>query len=326
MLCALHKYYVDASKNLQPPLVSSSVPTSPAIPGDNLHPRSANVRRAGSFGSLLDSPMVVRPTEKVKTGRRFGHKRSHSGGNSSSNSGASNRDTRANTIATTSPDSLSSGGFLLDPFEQLEMVWSSLQSWFDLLKAELERVEKIELGSDAIDGGTAAVVPGPELTVVQQDPKPMIKDDKSSQPVSNVVVENSVDLTGIDLESSSKDRANLESPETTGIPSLKLPTAQTSVLAAAIVSSAPSHRRAAFLYPSSSMDLTPSLSINERAMKRRSWHVERVTARLLSTMSPGSSLTHLPTFNRSISSDTTQSEYRSMKAVFSQTFLEEPPP
>ena len=277
------------------------------------------MRRAGSFGSLLDSPTIARPTERVKTGRRFGHKRSHSGGNSSSNSGASNRDSRANTIATTSPDSLSSGGgggFLLDPFEQLEMVWASLQSWFDLLKAELERVEKIELGSESIDGEAtvnAAVHLDPDVaesTRGQQDHKPEINDDKPSQPASSVVVVNSVDVTGVGVESESpslspENRTNPESPTN---PSLKLPTAQTSVLAAAIVSSAPSHRRAAFLYPSSSVDLAPSLGIDERAMKRRSWHVERVTARLLSTISPGSSLTHLPTFNRSISNDTTLSE------------------
>ncbi len=39
------------------------------------------------------------------------------------------------------------------------------------------------------------------------------------------------------------------------------------------------------------------------SMQRRSWHADRVTARLLSTVSPSNSLTHLPHFIRSISID-----------------------
>ena len=68
MLCTLHKYYVAAYKSLPPDtIISTSVPSSPAATGEG--PAGATVRRAGSFGSLLDSPSP-RPADKGKHGRR----------------------------------------------------------------------------------------------------------------------------------------------------------------------------------------------------------------------------------------------------------------
>ena len=68
MLCTLHKYYVAAYKSLPPDtIISTSVPNSPAGTGEG--PTGATVRRAGSFGSLLDSPSP-RPADKGRHGRR----------------------------------------------------------------------------------------------------------------------------------------------------------------------------------------------------------------------------------------------------------------
>ena len=191
----------------------------------------------------------------------------------------------------------------MDPFEQLEMVWVSLQSWFDLLKAELDRVVKSESVNEGLNDDTTSMEPvddnhgntghgGNKDGNVESDCN---SKDKIVSPVS------------LDLSSQDSTKVGVASPNTPNKPNLMLPSSQTSVLAAAIVQSAPSHRRAAFLQPSSSIDQTSSTldGPSSKDLKRRSWHVDRVTARLLSSMSPSNSLSQLPIFNRSVSTDTT---------------------
>lgn len=91
---------------------------------------------------------------------------------------------------------------------------------------------------------------------------------------------------------------------------------ESSVLAAAIVNSAPLHRRRVFLQPSHSFDQSSKDCSMKSDLKRRSWHVERVTARMLSVLEEaGSSLAALPAFNRSFSTE-------SSSGVFSVTCVE----
>jgi hypothetical protein len=81
---------------------------------------------------------------------------------------------------------------------------------------------------------------------------------------------------------------------------------ESSDLAAAIVNSAPLHRRRVFLQSSQSFDQSTLCSPVNSDLKRQSWHVERVTARMLSVLEEAgsdSSLSILPAFNRSLSTD-----------------------
>ncbi len=173
----------------------------------------------------------------------------------------------------------------MDPFEQLEMVWSSLQSWFDLLQVELDRVVKSESVSEVSDRST---------------------------PTNNSV-ETASESTDFEPESTKDEKVPTQN-QSSRTPSQYPPTRppplssvenSNSVLAAAIVNSAPSHRRTAFLQATGSIDHTSSSSSGsrEKNLKRRSWHVDRVTARLLSSISSSNSLTHLPHFIRSVSID-----------------------
>lgn len=293
MLCALYKHYVEATKKFpQQVLASASMPTSPALLTDSLHPGSANVRRAESFGSILDSP-DVRHTRRQKSGHRFGHTRSHSGGTAGSNSNDSSRDLRSNTIAAMSSSSPGTRSSLQDPFEPLETVWLSFQSWFDLLKVELDRVEKVEESRNGV-GEPEAQGTSPDLLIAKCKDTPETSNLRPSLTKESKSTPDTSDTNIADLTSAGSKKK---------YPSSLPPRAENSILAAAIVSSTPSHLRAAFLHPSSTVDMTPSFTVNERAQKRSSWHVERVTARFLSSLSPGSSLIHLPAFNRSNSSD-----------------------
>ena len=83
-------------------------------------------------------------------------------------------------------------------------------------------------------------------------------------------------------------------------PALKLPLAQSSKLAAAIVHTTPLKRRVVFLKASSSCDEPPLSAFCDTALKRRSWHVDRAAVRYLTL---GESFTSLPNFDRSLSSD-----------------------
>ncbi|XP_064396022.1 E3 ubiquitin-protein ligase HACE1-like [Halichondria panicea] len=297
MLCTLHKHFVAAYKTMpSDSIITGSMPNSPGIHGDG--PTAATVRRAGSFGSLLDNP-PLRPSDRPKIGRKSSHKRSHSGGgNSNSNTP---REARSNTIATSSasPDTRSITGsylYLMDPFEQLEMVWSSLQSWFDLLRVELDRVVQRESTTEVLTQVGSPVI----------EKKTVLESVDFGTDSADVIETDEIDLSTISEGTSSPDSTSVVSKDRPSTPSkLPLISQTSSVLAAAIVNSAPSHRRTAFLQASSSIDQTTSSSLTDRDknLKRRSWHVDRVTARLLSSMSPSSSLSQLPIFNRSASTN-----------------------
>ncbi len=184
----------------------------------------------------------------------------------------------------------------MDPFEQLEMVWSSLQSWFDLLRVELDRVVQRESTTEVLTQVGSPVI----------EKKTVLESVDFGTDSADVIETDEIDLSTISEGTSSPDSTSVVSKDRPSTPSkLPLISQTSSVLAAAIVNSAPSHRRTAFLQASSSIDQTTSSSLTDRDknLKRRSWHVDRVTARLLSSMSPSSSLSQLPIFNRSASTN-----------------------
>ena len=84
ILCALHKYYLDAVRveSSSSPVINS-VPVSPlstSVPNSSLQHPVSTVRRAGSFGSLLDSPRNRGGNGRLKLLSSRGHRRSRSQG------------------------------------------------------------------------------------------------------------------------------------------------------------------------------------------------------------------------------------------------------
>ncbi len=125
----------------------------------------------------------------------------------------------------------------MDPFEQLEIVWESLESWFDLLQVELDKVVKSESSNQASESSaeisSESVELGAEATSIE-DAANLSPDNKGSSGSSGYNGQQAK-LSPVSLTSSN------------------------SVLAAAIVNSAPSHRRAAFLLTTNgSVDHAPS--------------------------------------------------------------------
>ena len=297
VLSSLYKYYTNAIRvECSQSPITSSVPASPSTPsaGEN----TANVRRTGSFGSLLDSPR--NHGGRLRLRRSNGHKRSHSHGTppqSSSNLSSAH----GAQLSPSSPPPRSYTGpgggdvTVSDPFDHLEIVWASLESWFDLLMVEVEKVQKIEVG--------------------KQTPKPAEIDTKSASATMDTITRGqrsqyqgspvpsaSSTATATDSRVTPEQQVNaapMSELSTQKKPNLQLPVSEPSRLAAAIVHTTPLQRRVAYLRTSSSFDDSSSLS-GDTTYKRRSWHFERVAARIL-TM--GSSFTSLPSFDRSLSSD-----------------------
>ena len=281
------------------------------------------MRRAGSFGSILDSPDLSRVEGHGRVssggggggggggrlGRRFGHRRSHSQSTNPDNSPTTTvRENRSQTLAV-APDSPStpqhtgSGNShhrgngrkrsreasvsISDPFEQLETVWNSLDSWFELLMTEVAKLQAKESTCTA------------QATAVSKNSEDKGAQKQETEP--EVSVQTPEELP----------KKPSESEQPTRKPQLALPTVQSSRLAAAIVKSAPIDRRAAFLRPSSSFDYSPpSLSSEPSGPvvmdKRRSWHMEQLfTTRYLAS---GGSLSSIPSFQRSLSSETNLGE------------------
>lgn len=149
MLCALHAKLMDSNitkTTSNRSGIPSSLPGSPASHSSSgaLERASANVRRTGSFGSILDSP-VIHTERSSRSVLRFGHRRSHSGSQNHSDSGSSPTNEKASTL----PFRQRMESSVSDPFDQLETVWESLECWFDLVNAEVERVKKEEqLGTE----------------------------------------------------------------------------------------------------------------------------------------------------------------------------------
>ena len=320
LLCALHKYYLDAvrAESSSSPVISS-VPVSPlstSVPNNSLQQPVSTVRRAGSFGSLLDSPRNRGGSGRLKLRTFRGHKRSNSQGVPPRFGSSRDSDTSPSSPSRSHSDSISS------PFEELEVVWVSLESWFDLLIIEVQKLEdqnndvvteprkqtlELELGSEEVamnlvSNSTENVVPSHTPTNADDIPDVSVSsacvygehsDSKSNSPV---------------------EKAPDSSPHRKP-PKVQLPLVQSSQLAAAIVNSAPQERRAIYLKSSSSFDVAepalPLVHLSDMAHKRRSWHVERVAARIL-TLGGGGSLTSLSVFSRSLSSDSTVTERQSM--------------
>ena len=310
MLCSLYKHYVEALKtethttHQSPTTLSTPSSPSPHFAAGSHSPSGASVRRTGSFGSILDSPDLSRGGHGRgsggsgggggggRLGRRFGHRRSHSQSTNPDNSPTTtSRENRSQTLAValaspTTPQRTGSGNShrgkrsreasfsISDPFEQLETVWNSLESWFDLLIMEVAKLQATETTS------AQAVI-----TSKKQEIEPQVRVQTPEEVLP---------------------KEPSESEQNTRKPQLALPTVQSSRLAAAIVKSAPIDRRAAFLRPSSSFDHSSPLSSETSgpsvAMdKRRSWHMEQLfTTRYLAS---GGSLSSIPSFQRSLSSE-----------------------
>ena len=283
ILCALYKYYLDAVGVESSPIINSvpSSPLSTSVPNSNLQEHNSDVRRVGSYGSLLDSPRGRGGSGRSRRRSLRGHRRSHSQTNpprSGTNSGSHGSNTSPST-----PPSQSHSDAISNPFEELEMVWGSLESWFDLLMVEVQKLEEKSENMDT-EPGKQTLEPKSDLGT-----EPAPKPENSPHSPTNTIPDIS--------PPSSPRRKPLK---------LQLPSLQSSQLAAAIVNSAPQERRAIYLKSSSSFDIAeptlPLPHLNDAALKRRSWHVERVVARIL-TLGCGGSLTSLPTFSRSVSSD-----------------------
>lgn len=290
ILCTLYKYYLDAVgvESSSSPIINSvpSSPLSTSVPNSNLQERNSDVRRVGSYGSLLDSPRSRGGSGRSRRRSFRGHRRSHSQTNPprpGTNSGSHGSNT-----SPSSPPSQSHSDTISNPFEELEMVWGSLESWFDLLMVEVQKLEE-QNENVVTESGKQTLEPKSDLGTVASEPAP--KPEICPHSPTN-------DYHTPDISPPSSPRRKPQKPQ--------LPSLQSSQLAAAIVNSAPQERRAIYLKSSSSFDVAeptlPLPHLNDAALKRRSWHVERVVARIL-TLGCGGSLTSLPTFSRSLSSD-----------------------
>ena len=271
-LCTLYSYYTNTARTeLSHSLLSHSVPTSPSGRDNTLSP-VPNVRRTGSFGSLLDSPSRNRGRSIL---RFSGHRRSQSQSSPPNSNHSPSQDLSSPPHRTHSgPQTQTST--ISDPFDNMEMVWSSLESWFDLLMNEVEKIQKEEQG----------------LTVTQLSHQSVEPDTKQ-----NLVPNLATSSPGSDIPSP-KPPTVVFPPCDSPPQKKRLSLVQTSQLAAAIVNSAPPQRRTVYLKTSTSFDETPMSSFCDRVLKRRSWHMERVAARYLTTIGDSQ-----PSFDRSLSSD-----------------------
>eukprot|EP00731_Ephydatia_muelleri_P024599 Em0016g870a len=172
----------------------------------------------------------------------------------------------------------------------LEMVWVSLESWFDLLVTEVQKVYQQDqdvmsslgrlvlntLGTPARVGVTAVGVSS---------------GDKGEGVPSVTVISPNVGLTNTAEHSCGGVEVQLRGEVKSGVISSGVGGANcttsdevpsSNMLAAAIVNSAPLQRRKAYLSNSVSFNGTQPLSSLNPDIKRRSLHLERVAARLLS--------------------------------------------
>ena len=198
-----------------------------------------------------------------------------------------------------------------DPFEQLETVWSSLESWFDLLMMEVEKLQDVSSAhEDSVDSKQ-------EGSCDDEDIARKKEEEEEEEKKAVVIKVDAVQIEKqVDAKQTSTSIGKLDSPSRK--PHLALPTVQSSLLAAAIVQSAPIERRTAFLKTSSSFDQTSPLSSEQEdgeskrngpawRDKRRSWHMERFTTRYLAS---GGSLSSIPALQRSLSTEANHGECR----------------
>eukprot|EP00731_Ephydatia_muelleri_P024595 Em0016g866a len=136
ILSALYPTYIRAIKHSSSPITTStpSLTTIPSTQGRCLtEPAGGSyVHRVGSNGSVTERQLPR--TSTVSSNASRGHHRSRSQTIMSSDLGHSVE--RSNT----QPSSPRSKPSIPDPLQGLEMVWVSLESWFDLLVTEVQKV------------------------------------------------------------------------------------------------------------------------------------------------------------------------------------------
>ena len=229
VLCSLYSYYTAAQQK-------HNSTGSHTLPQESRPSSGSRVRRTDSLGSTLDSPRSRGSSTRTFLSSWSGHNRANSHGGSIE---LAELQLERENMVSASLGNLLSAEFPSDPLDQLEVVWISLSSWYDLLMKEIEKIE----------GETS---------------------------------------NGIKKEASTNNSHPILS--------------ESSQLAAAIILSAPPKRRQIFLHATNSIEERLGSVINDKALKRRSWHVERV-AHLIALEDYSS----LPTFQRSASSDLPQS-------------------
>ena len=300
ILSALYPTYIRAIKHSSSPITTStpSLTTIPSTQGEvpDRASWSSYVHRVGSNGSVTEGQLPR--TSTVSSNASRGHHRSRSQTVMSPDLGHSVE--RSNT----QPSSPRSKPSIPDPLQGLEMVWVSLESWFDLLVTEVQKVYQQDqdvmsslgrlvlntLGTPARVGVTAVGVSSgdkgegvPSVTVISPNagltntaehscgggPR---KDHPSAINGSHSKVQLRGEVKS-GVISSGVGGANCTTSDE--VPS-------SNMLAAAIVNSAPLQRRKAYLSNSVSFNGTQPLSSLNPDIKRRSLHLERVAARLLS--------------------------------------------
>ena len=259
-LCNLYYLYQQALQRSEITLVNPgarSVPTSPAItsmPG-------SNVQRAGSFGSLLDgsshgthpwTQTVPAGTTAVQPPTRRRHRRTHSQTLPPDETArALHDDGSPNGSATTGGGGGGRGVRRLvveDPFIGLEAVWSSLESWFNLILAEVEKTTRDSAGT---------VERGRELLRRRMGSIDATSGAKTDENTAETDAERLVGLNSGEGEERATVAVNHETTPPTveegeggaskSRKGLKLSVPQSNQVAAAIVKTTPIERRMAYL-------------------------------------------------------------------------------
>lgn len=301
-LCKIYPYYRHALQRGEITGIDCgsphSVPASPAITSDSFQ-SSSNVRRAGSFSSLLESnsrhnhprtqttpaAIMANPIRVTRRGFR-GHRRTHShtltteeahrdttedsSTNEASSSSHLQHGTRSPSVGTMTPgvaggrvgrDKLS----LEDPFQKLEVVWASLESWFDLILVEVEKTKDEMAGSEhhgrlllkqriqSIDSGGHSNQQTDDAAsdLKSSSQAPSLDSAVSSATTASVVKEeeNGCSSSTIKIAFQAQDTNGRESSEV-GLSRRNRGEMKLSIsneLAAAIVNSTPVERRVAYL-------------------------------------------------------------------------------
>ena len=260
-LCNLYYLYQQALQRSEITLVNPgarSVPTSPAIASSSDLP-GVNVQRAGSFGSLLDGsshgthPTVLAGTTAVQPPTRRYHRRTrsqtlppdetaralhpgdHNGGSpngsATTGGGGGGRGVRRLVVE--------------DPFTGLEAVWSSLESWFYLILAEVEKTTRDPAGCgrellkrrmESIDATSGAKT---DENTAKTDAGCLVGSSSGGgEEIATVVVNHETTPPTV------KKGEGGASKSRTG---LKLSVPQSNQVAAAIVKTTPVERRMAYL-------------------------------------------------------------------------------
>ena len=257
VLCHLYPLY---RKGLQRSEITGvtpaphSVPTSPAITSssDFLDHSALSIQRAGSFGSLLESGSRVGHTRTqtvtgaanlVQLPKRRDHRRTHSQTLPAEDTAGWACQAECGRGGRGGPPSLE------DPFSKLEAVWSSLESWFDLILTEVEKTAGEPSGS--VEGGRDLL----KRRMESVDRVSSTKTDEAADPVHSPETSRASEserdegaAVVIDLPAtgpaSSREGGQRGRKKKVG-PTLSFP--QSNEVAAAIVKSTPVERRVAYL-------------------------------------------------------------------------------